>query len=100
MHFSILINGSYKGFFRSSRGLRQGDPLSPTLFIMVTEALRLLLLKVTDFCLISGCKIEHSSLQFHHLQFADDTIIFCEADEENVGIEVVRAVLFFANQLS
>ena len=41
--FSILINGSPKDFFGSSRGLLQGDPLSPLLFVIVMEALSRLL---------------------------------------------------------
>ena len=43
MKFPVLINGSPKDFFGSSRGLRQDDPLSPLLFVIVTEALSRLL---------------------------------------------------------
>ena len=45
VRFSVLVNGSSEGFFGSSRGLRQGDPLSPVLFLLIMEVLRKILRK-------------------------------------------------------
>ena len=54
--YSILINGSPKGFFPVERGLHQGDPLSPFRFAIVGEAVCRMLSKVEDCNLICGFK--------------------------------------------
>ncbi|RVW54346.1 putative ribonuclease H protein [Vitis vinifera] len=76
------------GFFPSSRGLRQGDPLSPYLFVMGMEVLDVLIRRAVEGGYISGCNIRggsRTSLNISHLFFADDTIVFCEASKEQVS---------------
>ena len=85
--FSILINGSSSGFFRSSRGLRQGDPLSPYLFLLAMEALSQLLSSARNGDFISGFKVGgrgREGLIVSHLLFANDTLIFCDAYVERL----------------
>jgi hypothetical protein len=57
VRFSILVNGSPCGFFPSSRGIRQGDPLSPLLFVIVMEALSRMIDKAIGVGLISGFSV-------------------------------------------
>lgn len=63
---SVLINGWPAGFFRTSRGLRQGDPLSPLLFIMVSEVLSKMI-KKAEGVLISGFFMGDGSCNISHL---------------------------------
>ena len=85
--FSILINGSPAGFFQSSRGLRQGDPLSPYLFVIGMEALSCLINRAVVGNYLSGIGVANGrgeELSISHLLYADDTLIFCEDDIEQL----------------
>ena len=86
-YFSILVNGSPTGFFRSSRGLRQGDLLSPYLFVIGMEALSCLLKRVVEGNFISGCRFsgrDGRDIVISHLLYADDTILLCEANSKQL----------------
>ena len=80
--YSILINGTPCGFFESSRGIRQGDPLPLLLFVIVMNAFSKMLDKVVRDGLMSGIKVGPigNSLQVTHLLFADDTLVLCDVD--------------------
>jgi hypothetical protein len=83
VQFSVVINGYPEGFFTNSRGLRQGDPLSPLLFLLVMEVLSRMLKKVESEGLIrdfSAGNNGSNGLRISHLLYADDTILFCDAD--------------------
>ena len=87
VHFSILVNGSPDGFFDSSRGLRQGDPLSPFLFLLIIEVLSQILKKTEEGDLIQGFHvgpITSTGIHISHLLFADDIILFCNASREQL----------------
>ncbi|GER38816.1 RNA-directed DNA polymerase (reversetranscriptase)-related family protein [Striga asiatica] len=78
--FSFNIGGQALGNIIPSRGLRQGDPLSPYLFIIVTEALSNLINKACVSSNYKGIQISKHSPSISHLFFADDALIFCHAD--------------------
>ncbi|KAL0292021.1 UNVERIFIED_CONTAM: hypothetical protein Sangu_3258700 [Sesamum angustifolium] len=77
--FSVSLNGSIHGFFKGGRGLRQGDPMSPYLFVLVMEIWNLLLRfrikEAADFQYHWKCK----DIGLINLCFADDVLLFCKA---------------------
>ncbi|XP_026384721.1 uncharacterized protein LOC113280291 [Papaver somniferum] len=83
--FSILINGSPYGYFGAKRGLRKGCPMSPYLFVMVTEVLSILLQNQVNNGqdgLYPKCKATHLT----HLCFADDVLVFFKGNLKSVHV--------------
>ena len=74
---SLIINGSLSNPFKMHKGLRQGDPLSPFLFVLVMEVFNKLLCKARELRLIEGLEIGANKVEVSHLQFDDDTLLFC-----------------------
>jgi ribonuclease HI len=83
--YSILINGHPHGKIVSSRGLRQGDPLSPYFFILCAEAMSSLLHFNARVGSISGISIARGGPTITHLFFADDSVLFCRANIKEWG---------------
>jgi hypothetical protein len=87
LKFFVLVNGSPCGFFASSRGLRQGNPLSPLLFVIVMEAFSRMMDKASGAGCISGFSVGNAGPQplvISHLLFADDTLIFCDKNPDQI----------------
>jgi hypothetical protein len=89
---SILVNGSPTKEFKMERGLRQGDPLSPLLFLLVAEGFNVLMSKAVEVGNFMGYKVgEEEELSISHLQFADDTLIIGKKSWSNIF--AMKAVL-------
>lgn len=69
---SVLVNGNRTAEFSMQRGLRQGDPLSPLLFIIAMEALNVMM--VIDKWFFHGLQVGKDHVHVSHLQFADDAL--------------------------
>jgi hypothetical protein len=99
VQFSMLINGSPSGFFGSSRGVRQGDPLSPFLFVLVMEAFSRMISAIYSRGLISGFSVGtrgYNRVEVSHLLFADYTLVFCGADASQISYLGALLVCFEA----
>ena len=96
---SVLVNGCPTEEFPIERGLRQGDPLSPFLFLLAAEGFNVLMKALIDAGLFSGYSVgRDNAISLSHLQFADDTLIVGEKSWLNV--HSMRAILLIFEQVS
>ena len=72
--FAVLVNGNAKEWVKASKGLRQGDPLSPFLFTLVVDVLSRMLLRAEKRNSLERFRVGRNSTRVSHLQFADDII--------------------------
>lgn len=80
----ININGEHSPYFKTHRGLRQGDPLSPLLFNLAADALAHILNRARTQGFIKGVVTHLIEGGITHLQYADDTIIMTEGDAKSI----------------
>jgi hypothetical protein len=83
-NLSILVNGSPTKEFSIQRGLKQGDPLAPFLFLLVAEGFGGVMKKAVGESLFKGFSIGGDGVLISHLQYADDTLCIGEASVQNL----------------
>ncbi|OMO61797.1 reverse transcriptase [Corchorus capsularis] len=81
--YTLVINGKPSGRVFPSRGLRQGDPISPYLFLFVVDVLSRMVHSAVSVGVLNGIKLSRNCPPLTHLLFADDSLFFLAATKEN-----------------
>lgn len=82
--YAVMVNGVPGKVIFPTRGLRQGDPLSPYLFLLCAEGLSNLLQQAELKGLIKGVAASRGGIKINHLLVAEDCVIFCRAKQEKL----------------
>ena len=80
--YSVIINGETHGNIIPSRGIWQGDPLSPCLFFLYAESLSAFIHEAARNQQINGTSICKGYPRITHLFFTDDNLLFCKAKDQ------------------
>lgn len=99
--YTMIVNGVRHGFFKSERGLRQGDPLSPSLFILSAELLSQMLNRLQNNARHQGFYMSIHGPQINHLTFVDDTILFCNGSKRSIRevMDILKEYELISGQL-
>lgn len=91
---SILINGSPTEEFSPKRGIRQGDPLAPYMFLLIGEVLSRLIDRAVSTGACQGINFKFHNRTISHFQYADDTVLFIQNSKKAIrGMK--RVLLLF-----
>jgi hypothetical protein len=93
----VTLNGQDSSFFKTGKGLRQGDPLSPMLYNLIGDVLTKMLIKAANANLIHGLSV-NSRTQVISLHYADDTTLFSDIDPTH--LQNLRCTLAIFEQIS
>ena len=96
--FAILVNGNAKGWVKASRGLRQGDPLSPFLFTLVADVQSRMMIRAKETGITEGFFVGRDRTKVSLLQFVNDTIFFSKAFTEH--LQNLKIILLVFGQVS
>ncbi|KAK3188705.1 hypothetical protein Dsin_028266 [Dipteronia sinensis] len=81
--YSFVLNGTVCGLVHPLRGLRQGDPLSPYIFLICAEGFSSLISQAVSMREIRGFQFSRNGPTISHLLFADDSLLFAQATDYN-----------------
>lgn len=84
MEYDVKVNGELSKYFSPSRGLRQGDPVNPYLYLLCAEGLSSLIKKKEQEVYLKGDRNGSASPPIYHLLFAYDSIFFTRGDARSV----------------
>lgn len=84
--YSLILNSQRHGFFKSENGLRQGDPISPSLFVLSAELLSNMLNNLYENRRFTGFCIPRQGPQVNHLAFADNMILFVSGKKKTMRL--------------
>ncbi|XP_020262425.1 probable tocopherol O-methyltransferase, chloroplastic [Asparagus officinalis] len=97
----VLVNGSPSAFFQCHRGLKQGDPLSPLLFLLIVDVLTKMISSSALSGDLSDLNLKGELNHIRTLQFADDTLIFCKATRRDIHtLKIILRIFGLTSGLS
>lgn len=96
--FLVIVKEEPKDWFERHRGLRQRDPLSPFLFTLLADVRSLLISRRVETSQLKGVKVGIEKVVISHLQYANDTILFLEDDEN--GLVNILSLLHIFQRIS